>query len=120
MAGYKFGGKALSPGWKNVRARLATRGHVGKGQHVHHAIIPNGGWGKKVPEVIRNNPLNLTFPEDISIHKRLHGRDLKLGLPKFTLWERLQHGTPTWVPFALGHHMVEGGMTFKGSKDGDD
>jgi len=119
-AGYKIGGKALSPTWKNVRGRMATRGHIGKGQHGHHAIIPNGRWGKKVPEVIRNSPLNITIAKDISTHKRLHGRDLKLGLPKFTLWERVQHGTPTWVPHALGHHVIEAGMTSKRYADRDD
>jgi len=119
-AGYKIGGKALSPVWKNVRARMARRGHIAPGQHGHHAIIPQGGVGKYVPDVIKNNPLNITIAKDISTHKRLHGRDLKLGLPKFTLWERVQHGTPTWVPHALGHHVIEAGMTSKRYADRDD
>lgn len=119
-AGYKFGGKALSPTWQNVRARMATRGHIGKGQHGHHAIIPNGRWGKRVPEVIRNSPLNIVFPRDISTHKRLHGRDLKLGLPKFNPLDRVRYGTPPWVAYALGHHALEGGMTLKRHTDPDD
>ncbi len=67
-----------------------------KGQHVHHGLIPNGGWGKAFPDFIKNQPWNLKFTETPLEHIRIHGQSHKFGLPQFNVVQRYFYGTPTW------------------------
>jgi hypothetical protein len=85
-----------SHAWKATRKWMAKTGRAAKGQHVHHALIPNGGWGKLVPDVIKNQPWNLKAMESPLHHIRIHGRSLRFDLPRFSAIERYWHGTPTW------------------------
>ena len=89
----KLGG---THGWKGTRKWLGEMGLAEKYQHMHHALIPNGGWGKVVPDVIKNQPWNLKAMESPLHHVRVHGNSRTFGLPKFNPLEQYWHGTPKW------------------------
>lgn len=103
---FKLGG---SHSWGATRKWLGKAGLAEKGQHMHHALIPNNGWGKKIPDVIKNQPWNLKATESPLHHTRIHGRSLKFGLPQFNALERYWHGTPTWWKAANGSAVVHAG-----------
>ncbi len=87
---------AGSHAWKDTRKWLGPEGQalLAKGQHGHHWLIPQNGWGKKVPEAIKNQPWNVMPMPNSQTHARLHG---KLGdMPKFNALERYVQGTPAW------------------------
>ena len=93
---YKGGAKlAGSHTWDATRKWMSRKGNKPEGLHGHHWLIPQNGWGKAVPEALKNQPWNIkVLPGDT--HKRMHTRDLKNGKPKFSATERYVHGTPTW------------------------
>lgn len=75
-------------------------GHKGKGlleqgQHGHHWLIPQNGWGKGIPEAIKNQPWNIKPMASAEVHARMRGAT-RSGLPEFNAIERYIHGTPTW------------------------
>jgi hypothetical protein len=81
------------------------RGMLAPRQHGHHWAIPQGGWGKTVPDWIKNQPWNIKPMPDAVTHWRI---DHRVGsLPRFNPLERYWHGTPTWSKVAaadaLGH-----------------
>lgn len=74
-------------------------GHEGKGlleerQHGHHWLIPRNGWGKNVPDVIKNQPWNIKAMPSEEVHARMRGA--RNGKPQFNAIERYVQGTPTW------------------------
>ena len=77
-----------------MRKWLGEKGFLEPGQHGHHAIIPNNGWGKSVPDVIKNQPFNIKGMKTPEQHGRIHGR--YLGQPQFNAIERYWYGTPRW------------------------
>ena len=81
--------------WEEPGARkwLGEQGFLKKGEHGHHALIPNKGWGKNVPDAIKNQPFNIKGM-DAAEHGRIHGR--YLGAPQFNALERYWRGTPRW------------------------
>jgi hypothetical protein len=81
--------------WKAVRREMGKRGMIGKYVHGHHWAIPNNGWGKAVPDWLKNHPWNIK-PLDELVHRRIHGRNRQLGLPKYTPAQRYWFGTPDW------------------------
>jgi hypothetical protein len=87
-----------NPPWKEQGARqwMGEKGIVAKGQHAHHALIPNNRWGKYIPDAIKNQPANIKPMESPLIHTRIHGASRKADLPRFNRVERYWHGTPTW------------------------
>jgi hypothetical protein len=85
---------ASKQNWKAVRRRLGKDGVLAKYQEGHHWFVPQGGWGKKVPEVIKNHPLNIKAMPDVPTHRRITGR--YQGLPRFNWFDRYRYGTPTW------------------------
>jgi len=92
---------------KQTRKWLGQKGLAENGQHAHHALVPNGGWGKAIPDFIKNQPWNYKMTETPLHHIRIHGASRKFGLPQFNAVERYVHGTPTWWKAAnasgLGH-----------------
>lgn len=82
--------------WGATRKWLGKTARAIKHQPVHHALIPNGGWGKFVPEAIKNQPWNLKALESSLEHIRIHGRSRKFDLPQFNAIERYWRGTPGW------------------------
>ena len=100
--GLKKGGLKLdgpfawrTPPWEEPGARkwLGDKGFLEKGEHGHHALIPNNGWGKKVPDAIKNQPFNIVGMEAAE-HGRIHGR--YKGAPQYNVLERYWRGTPRW------------------------
>lgn len=87
---------------KQTRKWLGQKGLAEKGQHAHHALIPNNGWGKAIPDVVKNQPWNYKMMETPLHHTRIHGASRKFGLPQFNVLERYLHGTPTWWKAANG------------------
>lgn len=86
----KLGGSST---WKATRSWMGRRGLIDKGMEGHHALIPNGGWGKNVPERIKNQPWNITaLPKET--HRRIHSKFG--GQPRYPVLERTWIGTPTW------------------------
>ena len=87
-----------------VRKWMGEKGHLKPGEHGHHGIIPQNGWGKVVPDYIKNQPWNIKGLDAVT-HGRIHGRYTVDGvkLPRFNPAERVWHGTPTWTkPAAAG------------------
>ena len=83
---------------QGVRKWLGEKGYLKPGEHGHHGLIPQNGWGKAIPHYIKNQPWNIKGLDPVT-HGRIHGRYTVEGvkLPRFSLAERVWHGTPTWT-----------------------
>ncbi len=77
--------------WGASRARLARDGFFKAGQEGHHWLIPQGGWGKAIPDAIKNQEWNINAL-DQAIHRRIHSRFQ--GQPRFNIFDRYWYGTP--------------------------
>ncbi|MDP3658599.1 hypothetical protein [Phenylobacterium sp.] len=112
VKGVVRGAKVLRPGvstsWKAVRGRMGKEGYLQPYQHGHHALIPNNGWGKAIPDAIKNHPLNIKGMPNREVHGRIHG-SYKSKL-QYSIPERYYYGTPAWVKAgsasAVGHPVV--------------
>lgn len=103
------GKKALSTTWNATRKRMQRSGYIPPGQQGHHWLIPQNGWGKSVPEAIKNSHWNI-MPRPPTTHGRLHHR---VGdLPRYNAAQRFVHGTPTTAKVvtgsAVGHPVAAG------------
>lgn len=94
-AGAKGLGKAGSHTWGATRKWMGRNGMLQPGQHGHHGIIPNNGWGKPFPDAVKNHPANITATRDAADHMRIHGR--YRGEPQYAQPERYWRGTPDWA-----------------------
>ena len=87
-----------------VRPWMGEKRYLAKGQAGHHWAIPQNGWGKGVPERIKNQPWNIKpmpeGPAGAEMHGRMTGR--YKGKPKFNALERYIYGTPAWSKTATG------------------
>ena len=77
-------------GWKSVRSWLGKKGFAKSGQHVHHWLIPQGRWGKYIPNWIKNQPWNLLPMKTNKLHHLIHSKRLNI-------FGRIWLGTPLWV-----------------------
>ena len=81
-----------------VRPWMGEKRYLAKGQAGHHWAIPQNGWGKGVPERIKNQPWNIKpmpeGPAGAEMHGRMTGR--YKGKPMFIALERFIYGTPAW------------------------
>lgn len=84
--------------WKQTRKWMGEQGMLAPGQHGHHGIIPRGGWGKAVPDAVKNQPWNITAMQTPEIHGRIHGR--YKGQPQFNIVQQYRYGTPNWAKAA--------------------
>ncbi|MBP1152676.1 RHS repeat-associated core domain-containing protein, partial [Methylocaldum sp. RMAD-M] len=77
LANGNFAWKAGSNAWNATRKWLGKEvWNLAKGQHVHHAIIErNSTIGKMIPDVIKNQPWNLTPMPSRQFHEFLHRLD---------------------------------------------
>ncbi len=93
--------------WDASRKWLRRQGFTEAGEDGHHWFIPQNGWGKVVPDWIKNQPGNImALPHEI--HARLHGN--YLGQPQFNAIERYMRGTPLWwkaTKVSAPGHLVE-------------
>lgn len=83
---------------EGAREWMGRIGHLRPGEHGHHWLIPQGGWGKHVPDFIKNQPWNAYGREPV-VHGRIHGRYTVDGqkLPRYGSVERVVRGTPPWA-----------------------
>jgi len=98
------GKRALSTTWNATRKRMQREGYIPSGQQGHHWFIPQNGWGKQVPEAVKNSHWNV-MPRPPEVHGRLHHR---VGdQPRYNVAERYMYGTPTTAKVAtsaaVGH-----------------
>lgn len=100
IKGLAKGGAKLagSHTWNATRKWMGKQGMLKKGQHGHHAIIPNSGWGKRVPDKIKNQPWNITGTASPEEHGRIHGK--YKGKPRYSPVERYVRGAPNWAKAA--------------------
>ena len=82
--------KGGSNTWKATRAWYGATRNLAKGTPVHHWLIPRGGWGSHVPDVIKNQPWNLMPMPNQKFHNAVHG----WGPDAFNAAERFWYGTP--------------------------
>ncbi len=91
-----------------ARQWMGAKGIVGKGVQAHHGVIPNNGWGKAIPDWIKNQPWNITSIPSAEVHGRIHHS--YRGLPRFNLAQRYYYGTPPWAKAATtsaaGHGLL--------------
>jgi hypothetical protein len=85
-----------------TRKWLGKQGYAGFGQHMHHWAIPQNGWGKAVPDWIKNQPWDLKAMPSPQVHGRIHG---PYKAPQYNLQQRLWYGTPAWAK-AIGAETV--------------
>jgi len=88
---WKTGGVA----WSTVRRWMGKTGRAEARQELHHWAIPQGSWGKNVPNVIKNQPWNLMPMESLELHDAIH------GWGEMSKAERLMYGTPDWFKALL-------------------
>lgn len=86
-------------GVEGVRDWMTRKGFARPGQPVHHWAIPQGGWGRRVPDWFKNQLWNLKPLEGAVEHGRIHGPYTVDGvrLPQFGPVERFVRGTPDWA-----------------------
>lgn len=89
-------------GVKGARQWLGEKGYLQAGEHGHHWAIPQNGWGKAVPDWIKNQPWNIKGLDAVT-HGRIHGRYTVDGvkLPRFKQGERIWRGTPNSAKAAV-------------------
>jgi hypothetical protein len=82
--------------WEEPGARkwLGEKGFLKPGQHGHHALVPNNGWGKAVPNWIKNQAFNIKGMATPAQHGRTHGN--YKGMPQYNMIQRYWLGTPRW------------------------
>jgi hypothetical protein len=89
-----------NPPWKPAGARewLEKNGFVNPGEDGHHWLIPQNGWGKSIPDWIKNQPWNIKGMDKIP-HRRSHGRARVDGewMPEFSDLEKFWYSTPAYV-----------------------
>jgi hypothetical protein len=90
--------------WDKVdtaRKWLGDKGYLKPGEHGHHWAIPKGGWGKNVPDWVKNQPWNIIGLDAVT-HGRIHGPYTVDGvkLPPYGDVERVIRGTPHWAKAA--------------------
>ncbi len=84
--------------WNATRKWMGRRGYFEPFEHGHHWAIPQNGWGKYVPDVIKNQPMNIK-PMSAEMHGRIHGP--YAGERQYNVAQRYWYGTPTWSKAAL-------------------
>jgi len=97
--------KLGSNSWSATRKWYGATRDLEFGQNVHHWAIPQGGWGKNVPNAIKNQPWNLMAlepPPGFSPnqwHNAIEGN----GAAAMGLLGQLVYGTPAWAKNAAAN-----------------
>jgi hypothetical protein len=112
-----IGDSAASQAWKNVRRKMGTLEMLDPYQHGHHWLIPQKGWGKDIPDWIKNHPLNIQGMPSREVHGRIHGR--YKGQSRYGILGRYWHGTPHWSKFATGSAVGHPVAAMKAEADGE-
>jgi len=89
--------KVGSHSWRATRAWMGKTGRAKARQQVHHWAIPQGRWGRHVPNALKNQPWNLMPMKNSLFHQSVHG----IGRTPFGPVEQLIYGTPSWFKALL-------------------
>lgn len=89
---------------KEVRPWMIEKGYLKPFQDGHHWAIPQNGWGKRVPDRIKNQPWNIKAMPEGPVGKEIHGRltNSYKGKPEFNAVQKYIYGTPTWAKVGTG------------------
>lgn len=106
VGGKFYGLKSGSQTWNATRKLLGNKGFVQKFDPVHHCFIPRNGWGKMVPDAIKNMAWNLKPISNKNIfgvssrvlHDAVEGKGKAIAL---NLLQRAWWGTPDWPKYQL-------------------
>src|SRR5262249_8781696 len=98
-----------SAAWGATREWMVSRGwEEGVGSKpLHHWLIPQNGWGKYVPEVVKNQPYNIMGTGSRAFHLAIEGKSY-LGVPGMNMAGRLWFGSPTWAKTLLVNAVLRG------------
>ena len=99
---------------EGAREWMGRTGQLAPGQHGHHALIPQNGWGKSAPDWIKNQPANIKGMESPAVHGRIHGP--YKGEPQYSYLSRYWLGTPGWWKAS---NASAGGRVAQGAIDED-
>jgi len=90
---------------QSAAAWMGEKGFLAKGQHGHHWAIPQNGWGKQIPDAIKNQPWNIKPMPSPEVHGRITAP--YKGKPQFNVAQRYWYGKPAWskvgTAAAIGH-----------------
>ena len=112
----KLGGSSV---WRtSVRPWLTEVGWAEfKGQQFHHWLVPQSGWGRMVPNGIKNQPWNLVrMPEGAAgqaLHTMLRGGTWGAAGDTMSMAERLWFGSPTWSKILLANSLLRGTAAYE-------
>lgn len=81
-----------SHSWGATRKWMGKRGYLQPGQAGHHWLFSQGGWGRRVPDWIKNQPWNIKGMKSRVFHDGVHG----IGERPFGPVGRVWHGSPAW------------------------
>lgn len=108
--------------WDATRKRMLNNNYVKPNEPGHHAIIPQGGWGKdlgglvknpKVGDFIRNQEYNIT-PLTNAQHKKVHKKWAKGGYDPLT---KTFIGSPPWARGAMAGAAGDAAAVLKARQD---
>ena len=80
--------------WNATRKWMGKKGLLEARQPGHHWLIPQNGWGKAVPDAIKNQPFNIKGMPSAEVHGRVHGR--YAGKSQFNAAKQFWQGTPRY------------------------
>lgn len=83
--------------WEYQRRHMGKRGFYAPDQIGHHAFIPQSGWGKRMPNALKNHPMNIKPMPNRPVHNRVHGQ---FGQAPYNSVQRYIRGTPAWAQSA--------------------
>ena len=110
--GFKLAG---SNSWNATRKWMGKNKFLDAGEHGHHWLIPQKGWGEHVPDVVKNQPWNIKRMASPEVHGRIHGP--YAGKPRYNPVQGAWFGTPTWSKVVGASDSVRTGLFSKKKLD---
>jgi RHS repeat-associated protein len=75
----------------------SNMGIVGSGKELHHWLIPQNGWGKSVPNYIKNQPWNIKVTNSRAAHAKIDTAFSVRGVSPYPLAIRPWMAMPNWA-----------------------
>lgn len=82
--------------YKRMRRLMDKYDFIPDGYQVHHWAVPQKGWGKNIPNIIKNNPLNYN-PMPKQTHQLTHFNLPSQKLDRYGPLRCYMVATPTWA-----------------------